>query len=142
VYTQTTTGDGSLTLFSHRSNSTATAATTISMSDDETFVGKSPRSRKLLKRGRYKNPSESYASPSRGSRGPLSSRSANNTDIEYSDSDDDDGTALEPPSFDDSEWDLARRLELARRNSQNQHNKPVPPLPLEKSVEETIYEGM
>jgi protein ECT2 len=37
--------------------------------------------------------------------------------------------------------DLAMRLELARQNSQNQHNKQVPALPVEKPVEETIYEG-
>lgn len=42
---------------------------------------------------------------------------------------------------DESELDLAMRLELARKNSENQHihRKPVPVV--DEPVEETIYEG-
>jgi hypothetical protein len=44
--------------------------------------------------------------------------------------------------MDESEWDLTMRLELARRNSQNQHSKgTVEPPPWDGPVEETIYEG-
>ena len=44
--------------------------------------------------------------------------------------------------MDESEWDLTMRLELARRNSQNQHVKgTVEQPPWEGPVEETIYEG-
>jgi len=60
----------------------------------------------------------------------------------YSDVEDDDRTVLENlGKLDSSEWDLAMQLELARRNSQNQHGKAVAPLTLEKPVEATIYEG-
>lgn len=45
-------------------------------------------------------------------------------------------------SLDKSEDDLTSRLELARRNSQNQHNKPLPSLQDSKLIEDTIYEGM
>jgi hypothetical protein len=44
--------------------------------------------------------------------------------------------------LDESELDLAMRLELARKNSENQHirRKLVPPV--DNPVEETIYEGV
>jgi hypothetical protein len=44
--------------------------------------------------------------------------------------------------MDESEWDLTLRLELARRNSQNQHSKETVEQPQwDGPVEETIYEG-
>jgi protein ECT2 len=140
MYTQTTsTRDGSLAVFSHRSNSTATVATTLSVSDDEFFASKSPQGTKRSK-GR-KSISEAGVSPTRRLSKAISrSKSANNTDVEKSDSEDE-STAMVTHYMDDSERDLARRLDLARRNSESQHNKPVPPLPVEASVEDTIYEG-
>ncbi|KAJ2966331.1 hypothetical protein NUW54_g13840 [Trametes sanguinea] len=42
--------------------------------------------------------------------------------------------------MDESERDLTMRLELARRNSQNQHGKEVPRGGMEEPSEETIYE--
>jgi protein ECT2 len=133
------TGDDSLAVFSHQSNSTATAATSVSMSDDETFfTHKALRSRKVAKKGKLSAASDSDPSPTRrGSRATFKSKSANNTDAEYSDQDDD-KTASAGDYLDE---DLVRQLELARQNSQN-HSKPMPPLPLEKPFEDTIYEGM
>lgn len=42
---------------------------------------------------------------------------------------------------DDSERDLAMRLELARRNSKNQHGHEYSVAAMEEPSEETIYEG-
>ena len=44
-------------------------------------------------------------------------------------------------TVDDSERDLAMRLELARRNSQNQNGHEYQS-PIEEPLEETIYEGV
>jgi protein ECT2 len=139
VYTETTSaGDGSVTKFSHRSDSTATAATSISTFEDDVVVPeKTPKSRKLLKRG--KSPS----ARSDGGISPGHGRSRSNSTSRDSSADfsDHNNTALEMDEMDKSEWDLARRLELARRNSQQQDGKPIPPLPPLKPPEETIYEG-
>jgi hypothetical protein len=134
--------------FSHRSNSTATAATTVSnIDDDESFFASKPsRSRKLLKRG--KSPSGS-ASESESPRRRLTKSSSDSRSRSPSvepetsyDAEDDDGTILaNPKDLDSSEWNLAMQLELARRNSQNQHGKLVPPASLELPLEATIYEG-
>ncbi|CDO69915.1 hypothetical protein BN946_scf184568.g1 [Trametes cinnabarina] len=43
-------------------------------------------------------------------------------------------------TMDESERDLAMRLELARRNSKNQHGKELPHVAMEEPSEETIYE--
>jgi hypothetical protein len=44
--------------------------------------------------------------------------------------------------MDESDMDLSMRLELARKNSQSQHEQQVAPLVLDGHVvEETIYEG-
>ncbi|KAF5388006.1 hypothetical protein D9615_000543 [Tricholomella constricta] len=143
MYTQTTTtGDGSLTKFSNRSNSTA--ATSI-MDDDSSFFGsRTSRSKKLSKRG--KSPggwiSDSDKSPSRRLTRPLSfSRSRSPSRERDSDMEGDDSTLFaKTKELDDSERDLALQLELARRNSKNQHGKEIPSLPLEEPVEATIYE--
>ncbi|TFY76656.1 hypothetical protein EWM64_g7356 [Hericium alpestre] len=42
--------------------------------------------------------------------------------------------------MDESEWDLTMRLELARRNSKNQHDIPPDTPTWQEPVEETIYE--
>lgn len=44
--------------------------------------------------------------------------------------------------LDRSDPDLTMRLELARRNSQSQHGKYISAPTMEKTVEDTIYEGM
>ncbi|KAL4076122.1 hypothetical protein J3A83DRAFT_4357230 [Scleroderma citrinum] len=130
IYTQTTTtADGSLGKFSYRSGSTTTAATSLASGDDDSFcAGRSGSSRrKLVKRGR--SPVSSPCSPESLS-APVS-RSSSPTKYAT-------GEAGVP--LDRSEDDLTSRLELARRNSQNQHNKPLPSLRDSKPIEETIYE--
>lgn len=147
MYTQTTsTGDGSLTRFSHRSNSTATAATSI-MDDDSSFFGsRSSRSKKLSRKSPGGSTSDSErASPTRRLARSFSfSRSRSpSRERDYSGTEDDDSTILaKPKDLDASERDLAMQLELARRNSKNQQGKEIPSLPLEVPVEPTIYEGM
>lgn len=132
IYTQTTTttGDGSLTKFSHRSNSTATAPT--SLADDESlYASKSSSSRKkLVKRSR--SPGTSHSSPL--SRQTSLSRNSSRTSF-YSD-----GEEELPVRQDPSDQDLSLRLELARRNSQNQHGKQAVKPSLDRPAEETIYE--
>lgn len=131
IYTQTTTtADGSLAKFSYRSGSTTTAATSLASGEEDSFCGSRSGSsrRKLVKRSR--SPASRPCSP-----GPLStplSRSPSPT--KYM-------TPEEATmSLDKSEDDLTSRLELARRNSQNQHNKPLPSLQDSKLIEDTIYE--
>ncbi|KAG5648922.1 hypothetical protein DXG03_000271 [Asterophora parasitica] len=145
MYTQTTTtGDGSLTKFSQRSNSTA--ATSVMDDESSFFNSRSSRSNKLSK-GRGKSPSgwisdSESKSPRRmalslsRSRSPSREREEEGIDLEQ------DNCALFARSRDpdDSERDLALQLELARRNSKNQQGKEMPALPLEEPVEATIYE--
>ncbi|KAG2349061.1 hypothetical protein BDR05DRAFT_956431 [Suillus weaverae] len=132
VYTQTTTttGDGSLTRFSRRSNSTATAPTSLE-DDDSLYASKSSSSRKkLVKRSR--SPGTSRSSPL--SRQTSPSRDSSRTSF-YSD-----GEEELPVRQDPSDQDLSLRLELARRNSQNQHGKQATKPSLDRPGEETIYE--
>ena len=142
VYTQTTTtGDGSLTKFSHRSGSTAPSSI---MDDDSSFfASSSSQSKKLSKRGRSTGGSTSDSE--RGSpfrRSLLSKSRSRSEDGGYSDGGDDDEMLGKSSQLDPSEQDLARQLELARRNSKNQHVNELPSLPLEPPFESTIYEGM
>lgn len=132
TYTQTTTtADGSLAKFSYRSGSTNTAATSLISGDDD----KSSTSRKMLfKRGR--SPGSGRSSPQ-----PLSSISRSSSYEQFDDGYDEDKTD-EHVILDRSDPDLTMRLELARRNSQSQHGKYIPPATMEKTVESTIYEGM
>ncbi|KAG1752636.1 uncharacterized protein EDB91DRAFT_1103601 [Suillus paluster] len=131
IYTQTTTtGDGSLTKFSRRSTSTATAPTSLA-DDDSLYASKSSSSRKkLFKRGR---------SPGNDSSSPLSRSTSPSRDSPrasfYSD-----GEEELPVRQDPSDQDLSMRLELARRNSQNQHGKQAVTPSLDRPTEETIYE--
>jgi hypothetical protein len=115
------------------------------MDDDESFFASKPsRSKKLLKRGKSPGGSASESeSPSRRSTKSSSLRSRSpSVEPETYDVEDDDGTILvNTRDLDSSEWNLAMQLELARRNSKNQHGKLVPPIPLESPDEETIYEG-
>lgn len=147
MYTQTTSTGDSLTKFSHRS--TSTAATSV-MDDDASFLGsRSSRGKKLLKRGKSpggstsdseKSPSCLLARPVSSSRSRSTSRERDNYRSENED--EDDVFFINSRELDDSERDLALQLELARRNSKNQHTKEVPPLPLDEPIEPTIYEGL
>ncbi|KAH9062771.1 hypothetical protein EDB87DRAFT_1605796 [Lactarius vividus] len=142
--------DGSFTRFSQRSSSTITAATSISSMDDEIRNGtRSSRSKSRARRllGRSRSPkgsgSEPEGSPKRPTSrsGSLSSSFSREqspaVDEEYDAGD----VAAERRNMDESEWDLTMRLELARRNSQNQHSKgAVEQPPWDGPVEETIYE--
>jgi protein ECT2 len=138
----TTTGEGSLTKFSRRSNSTTTVATSVSAVEEDSFFASKPisRSRKLLKRAKSPagdvSPSRSSSKP--GSRSNSRSRSPSQERVLCSEDEDED-----PPlqQMDQSEWDLAMRLELARQNSQNQHGRQVHAGPMEMPSEATIYEG-
>ncbi|KAG6854872.1 hypothetical protein C0991_012062 [Blastosporella zonata] len=145
MYTQTaSTGDSSSTKFSQRSNSTA--ATSV-MDEDASFLGsRSSRGKKILKRGKSPggSTSDSERSPGHHLAGSVSSTRPRSTSREPdSDSDreeDDDAFFTNSRELDESERDLALQLELARRNSKNQHTKEMPALPLEPPVEATIYE--
>ncbi|KAH7931234.1 hypothetical protein BV22DRAFT_1115616 [Leucogyrophana mollusca] len=136
MYTQTTTtADGSLAKFSHRSNSTATAATSLASNDDDSFFANRSSSsrRKLVKRGR--SPGSGRSSPE--SRSNSVSRSPSKERMSYSEAEEEPDVVLR---LDQSDRDLSMRLELARRNSQNQHGKQIPTPSFERPVEETIYE--
>lgn len=119
--TQTIATMDSAIKFSTRS--TSTAATSV-FTDMESSHG-SPL-RKLQKE--RKSPSSSRSSPTR-SRSGSRSRSRDRGD----------GHPGDP--MDESDWDLHTRLELARRNSRNQHGNELPVYPANPPVEDTIYEG-
>ncbi|KAH8830435.1 hypothetical protein DL96DRAFT_1592891 [Flagelloscypha sp. PMI_526] len=146
MYTSTTgTGDSSLMRFSHRSNSTA--ATTISSmgGDDDTgsdlpYLNKSTSSRNVLRRGKSPGPTETdtLRASSVKSQGALTARSRsrskerNGDDLEKMD-------YTRMAEMNGSEWDLNMKLELARKNSQNQHSTPAP-MAIDPPSEPTIYE--
>ncbi|KAJ6628784.1 hypothetical protein B0H10DRAFT_1989338, partial [Mycena sp. CBHHK59/15] len=149
MYTQTTaTGDGSLAKFSHRSNSTATAATTMSVDDDSSFrTRSSSRSRNVLRKSRSPGgtPEPENRSQSRSLSRSVSRSGSRSTsrerDLDYSDIEDDDGTILDHVrDMDSTERDLAVQLALARQNSKNQHGKHLTHAPLQNPSEATIYE--
>ncbi|KAJ6515729.1 hypothetical protein C8R45DRAFT_957434 [Mycena sanguinolenta] len=146
TYTQTTTtGDGSLTKFSQRSNSTAT-----SFDDDSYRTRSSSRSRSITRNVLKKSRSPG-GTPEPESRPPSRSLSRNDSrhssrsssrdpERDYSDIDDDDGTILNHVrDMDVVDDELASRLALARKNSQNQPNKSFA-VPLQNPSEATIYE--
>jgi protein ECT2 len=150
TYTQST-GDGSLMRFSQRSKSTTTSATTVSsMDDDGSFFAKSPQ-RKPLKRSHSPGVSlhddapltQSLSrSPSRPRSRASSRASSHQPDSDYSDFEDNDGTLLEHmQDLDSSDRNLALQLDLARRNSKSQDDKPLV-TSSEIPQEHTIYEGM
>lgn len=147
--TTTTTLDSQLTKTTSRTNSTA-ATSIMSMDDDDTTTSdKTPRARKLLKRNKstshHRHSSEndlertpsrlSAASTSAESRSPSAER-----ELDYSDVEDADGKLLDEVTHDTSDWNLTLQLELARRNSRNQHD--VTPMHLEHPLTDTILEGM
>jgi len=143
--------DGSLARFS-RSNSTATAATTISDVESSLSRSRSTKpgsSKKLIKR---KSPAqinpEDELPPLGHSRTRSEPARAQSVDRELTDDDDEYLDRLPAPDFDksavsdDSEWALTQNLELARRNSKTQ-SQPIARQKsfLEEPIEETIYEG-
>ncbi|TCD67500.1 hypothetical protein EIP91_012305 [Steccherinum ochraceum] len=169
VYTQSTsTGDGSMSRFSRsRSNSTVTSATTMSFMEDEQSMsihsgsGNSrtrsrslSKAKKLIKRGKSPGGSGSEPEPSphrlhsRLSQSTSSlpnprsrSPSVERGTADASDWDEEETINLRASSaLDESERDLVARLELARRNSQNQHESKYSRAPAEPPLEETIYE--
>jgi protein ECT2 len=125
--TQTATTMDSAIKFSTRS--TSTAATSVLM-DEDSYHGSPTRK---LQRGR-KSPS-AVSSPAR-SRCNSRSRSRERGESPAHELDGHPGYAM-----DESDWDLNTRLELARRNSRNQHGKEPPTLATNPPVEDTIYEG-
>ncbi|KAF7301817.1 DH domain-containing protein [Mycena indigotica] len=141
TYSQTT-ASGSLTRFSRRSNSTATT-----VDDDSCGTRSSSRSRNVLRklsRSPGGTPEPESRPPSRafsrsGSRSSSRATSRERDGMDYSD--DDDGTILDHVrEMDPTERDLAFQLALARKNSQNQHGRSLPAVPLQNPSEETIYE--
>lgn len=171
VYTQSTsTGDSSLSRFSRsRSNSTVTSATTMSFMEDEPAMpsdGGSGNSRtrarslskakKLIKRGKSPGGSGSEPEPSpHRLHSRLSQSTSNLPDARErslsvergkspaSDWEEEETFDLRASrALDESERDLAARLELARRNSQNQREAGFVRTPIEPPLEETIYEGV
>ncbi|KAF8204714.1 RhoGEF domain-containing protein [Pholiota molesta] len=146
MYTQTTTTADSMK-FSHRSNSTATAATTMSSMDDESFfASRSSKGKMSSTRTKSRSPISSDREHSPGRRSgtfsrPHSRSSSRGMDTEYSDNEDDNGTILakggEMPT---SDQQLAMQLELARQNSLIQDGKRVVPMQIESPNEATIYE--
>ncbi|KIL70247.1 hypothetical protein M378DRAFT_156324 [Amanita muscaria Koide BX008] len=138
TYTQTTsTGDGSLMKFSHRSNSTA-ATTVSSLDDDDDFTfSTSTQPRRSHKSPGGNTTDSDQDTPSRS----LSRRSSEPVSRERTpDYSDDEAMINKMKKLDTSDWDLAMKLELARQNSMNQHGKPGTDLVLERPVEDTIYE--
>ncbi|KAF8812237.1 hypothetical protein BYT27DRAFT_7182669 [Phlegmacium glaucopus] len=147
TYTQTTTTADSMK-FSHRSNSTATAATTMSTMDDDSsfFASRSSKGKKLSKQSR--SLVDPMSDSERGSLSRNSSRSRSQSrsssrgpDTDYSDVEDDNNTVLaKVKGIGSSDYNLAMQLELARQNSLNQHGKRVAPMQLDAPAEATIYE--
>ncbi|KAF8842701.1 hypothetical protein BDN67DRAFT_898801 [Paxillus ammoniavirescens] len=134
TYTQTTTtADGSLAKFSYRSGSTATAATSLASGDDDSVNRSASSRRKLVKRGR--SPGSGRSSPQ-----PTSAPASRSASHDKSEVRGDVYGADTETRLDQSDPDLAMRLELARRNSQNQHGKYHPTSSIEKPAEDTIYE--
>lgn len=154
IYTDTT-GD-SFSRFS-RTNSTTTTATSVMDDQSANMSANSRRSRslsrakKLIKRAKSPKDGESGtdqdASPRRSNLAlsPIVRvRTLSNASSDTpTDEDRDSNEYYEPHRvvMDDSEHDLAMRLELARRNSQNQSEQQFSPLVLETPLEDTIYEN-
>lgn len=145
MYTQTTSTGDSMMRFSHRSNSTA--ATTISTMDDDTsYLARSATSRTVLRRGKSPGPTEEErASPTRSrasSRANSRTRSRSGSRERTTDRPDEERMSFERiGQSNGSEWDLNLKLELARKNSQNQHGGGPVPMTIEAPMEPTIYEG-
>ena len=133
----TSTGDSFA--FSNRSESTAAT----SVEDGSMRAGKSSRSSRSRKLRKSPLKTSEGGEPLRSSsrQSSLGSRSRSTSrgpDTDYSDMEEDDRTQ----ELDSSEWDLQMKLELARKNSQTQHGKPLPALDLDANIDDTILEGL
>ncbi len=146
TYTHTTTtGDDSLTRFSHRSNSTI--ATTMSTMDDDSFGSNNASPTRGVKRGYSpvvpeRPSSRNSRAPSRSqSRAPPRSRSSSRGgDTDCSDLEEDDSFMATARDMDASERNLALQLKLARKNSKSQYDR-APSKPLPVPLEAPIMEG-
>lgn len=128
--------------FSQRSISTAAT----SIMDEDSFFGRSvSKSKKLVRRG--KSPGPVLDLDSSGDSEHLVRRRARSMSAprerepEYSDGEEYADMDLNLQDVSQSDLDLKRQLDLARRNSRNQHGNRIPVPPKEKPVEDTIYEG-
>lgn len=140
----TTTGDGSLTKWSSRTSNSTVATSVSAHTADDDFVSVSsskPRSlsrgRRLIKRGKSPSTGDEMNGLER-----VSSRQSNDSqhspsggDTVFGEDDSlDDMTMEDGSKGGSSEWDLTRRLALARQNSENQFaSSPsplIPPAPL------------
>lgn len=150
MYTQSTQTTADSLRFSARSASTA--GTSLASEDGESIVEKpSRRTRNVLRRqSRSKSPGDTMSEPESSTpRRPTQShgrsQSFSGEDSLFDDEMADPGHLYrrEEEEMDQSERDLTQRLELARRNSRNQHGEPpLSATSWEKPIEDTIYEGL
>jgi protein ECT2 len=146
--TTMTTMDSQLTRMTSRTNSTAATSVMSTDEDDTASSNRTPKARKLLKRNKPSHTSQSENELERtssrlsvASESVPSSRSpSTDRELDYSDIDDADGRLVQHVEHNDSDWNLTMQLELARRNSRNQHE--VSPLNIEQPWQDTIFEGM
>ncbi|KAH8094910.1 hypothetical protein BXZ70DRAFT_1066217 [Cristinia sonorae] len=163
TYTQSTsTADSSLSRSTRsRSISTITSATTMSLMEDDnpssTHSGSGnsktrsrslSKAKKLIKRGKSPGGSGSEQdvspkrAPSRLSPFALRGSGSRSPSVERGSEWDEEATLDARPTrtMDESERDLAARLDLARRNSRNQNETKYTRTPIEPPAEATIYE--
>lgn len=148
MHTQMTATTTDSMKFSHRSNnSTTTAPTSVSGTDDESYMAS--RSSKGNKLSRNHKQSASMPDLDSGSPAMLSltrtrsraSSTASSRDMDYSDVEDNTTILASGNDVGSSDYHLALQLELARQNSMNQHGKHLAPMEIDAPVEATIYEG-
>ena len=147
MYTQTTQTTTTLDSMksSHRSNSTVTAATTMSTMDEDSSSFATRSSKGKMSRTKSMEETEDsdrdYHKRGGSTSRPQSRASARDTDLEYSDVEDDNQTLLaQSKDMGTSDHQLALQLELARQNSLIQHGSHLS-MPIDIPVESTIYEG-
>ncbi|THH05620.1 hypothetical protein EW145_g4663 [Phellinidium pouzarii] len=140
--TDTSTIDESSTKFSSRSNSTAATSMSSFVADGESLGKRSSKSRKLVKRDRSRSPGETLGGRDEYESGQKKVQrffiSQKGNDVEEAEL-----SALDMRNgrrVTQSEMDLTKRLELARRNSRNQHEQTVVQNTMDMPIEETIYE--
>lgn len=154
--TATTTTMGASSGNFSRSNSTAATSMT-SIYEEGSVSKRGSKSRKLSKRNRSQSPGASLVDEDDASEGEIGNESFSRrrarslsvsrppgSNIEYSDHEEEDLSLIDLQNRErvsESEMDLSMRLELARRNSQNQQEQTGSRKIIDMPVEETIYEG-
>lgn len=147
--------DDSMMKFSSRSTSTAATSMSSYVEDEDSFIGRpASKSRKLVKRSRSRSQSpgaglrRSYTSESEPDI-VLSKQNYARAAIKREQSisyDSYEGLSMtnirDSRHTNQSELDLTMRLELARRNSKNQHAVSVASNIMDRPIEDTIYEGI